>query len=315
MAKNITRYLQNHFELPVVVTNPATPASGDPVRWGDLTGIALTAEGGGGNIATETTVEFGAFVADLSVKGIDDSGNSAVAVGDTIYYVDADTPKLSKKASGFFYGIALETVGSGSTATINVMHLPAGAWNGTVNTGDIAAGAVTAAKLSTTLKTGFVPVPLTGIREVTSNNLGNIAANGGLLATDTTPILEYTNGDTDSAFRMRWAASNSDPIAFQVPLPPDLDEAAAVEVHLRAAMGGATDTPVIDADSYFNEGDTQVADASAAITGTTYAEYIITIAAADVPAGAQTFTCELTPAAHTTDTLLVTAVWVEFTRA
>ena len=315
MATNIKRYLQQHFALPVVVTNPTAPVSNDPVRYGELTGLALTDEGEGGNLATETTVEFGAFIADLSVKGIDDSGNSAVAVGDTIYYVDADTPKLSKKASGYFFGFAMETVGSGSTGTINVLHAPAGSWVGTVNTSDLAAGAVTAAKLSTTLKTGFIPVPLADLREAASNNLLNAAGNGGILATDTTPIFEYTSGDTDSALRLRWAASNSDPLAFQVPLPPDLDEASVVEVHLLAAMGGATDIPVVDIDSFFMAGDTKVEDASAAITGTTVAEYVITIAAADVPAGAQTLSVELTPAAHTTDTLLLYAVWIEYTRA
>lgn len=315
MATNIKRYLQQHFALPVVVSNPTSPVTGDPVRCGEFTGIALTDEGEGGNGATYTTVEFGACVVDVSVKAIDGSGNSAVAPWDTIYYVDADTPKLSKKASGYFFGFALEAISSGSTDTISVLKVPAGAWTGTVNTGDLAAGAVTAAKLSTTLITGFVPVPLTSLREVVSNNITNAAGNGGLLASDTTPIFEFTNGDTDSALRLRWAASNSDPIVFQVPLPPDLDEAAVVEVHLRAAMGGATDTPVISADSYFNEGDTKVEDDSAAISGTTVAEYTISIAAADVPAGAQTFTCELTPGAHTTDTLLIYAVWVEYTRA
>ena len=315
MATNIVRYLQKHFVLPVACSDPATPASGSPVRFGELTGIALTDEGEGGNAATETSVDFGTFVADFSVKGVDDSGNSAVAAGDSIFYVDADTPKLSKKASGYFFGFALETVNSGSTATIEVLHVTAGSWIGSVATGDLAAGAVTAAKLSTTLKTGFVPVPLTGIREVAANNLQNIAANGGLLATDTTPILEFTNGDTDSAWRMRWAAANVDPISFQVPLPPDIDEASNVTVHMLAAMGGAADTPVISADSYFNVGDTKVEDDSAAITGTTPAEYAITIAAADVPAGAQTMTVELTPGAHGTDTLLIYAVWVEYTRA
>lgn len=313
MAANIDRDQWKAYRLSVVCTDPTTPTAGSPVRAGELTGIALEDEGQ--DIANETTVDFGPFVADFSVKGVDDSGNSAVAKFDALYYVDADTPKISKKASGYFFGYALETVGSGSTATVAVLHVPAGSWAGTVNTGDIAAGAVTAAKLATTLKTGFVPVPLTSLREVVSNNITNAAGNGGLMANDTTPIFEFTNGDTDSALRLRWAASNSDPIVFQVPLPPDLDEAAVVEVHLRAAMGGATDTPVISADSYFNEGDTKVEDDSAAITGTTVAEYTISIAAADVPAGAQTFTCELTPGAHTTDTLLIYAVWVEYTRA
>lgn len=313
MAANVDRDQWKAYLLSVVCTDPTTPVAGNPVRAGELTGIALEDEGQ--DITNETTVNFGPFVADFSVKGVDGSGNSAVAKFDAIYYVDADTPKLSKKASGYFFGYALETVGSGSTATIAVLHVPAGSWVGTVNTGDIASGAVTAAKLATTLKTGFVPVPLTSLREVVSNNITNAAGNGGLMASDTTPIFEFTNGDTDSALRLRWAASNSDPIVFQVPLPPDLDEAAVVEVHLRAAMGGATDTPVISADSYFDEGDTKVEDDSTAITGTTVAEYIISIAAADVPAGAQTFTCELTPGAHTTDTLLIYAVWVEYTRA
>ncbi|HRJ41120.1 MAG TPA: hypothetical protein PL105_04540, partial [Caldilineaceae bacterium] len=229
-------------------------------------------------------------------------------------YVDADTPKLSKKASGYFFGFAMATVGSGSTATIEVAHVDAGAWTGTVNTGDIASGAVTAVKLSTTLKTGFIPVPLTSVREVVSNNITNAAGNGGLLASDTTPIFEFTNGDTDSALRLRWAASNSDAIVFQVPLPPDLDEASAVEVHLRAAMAGATDTPVISADSYFNEGDTKVEDDSAALSAS-IAEKTISIDAADVPSGAQTLTVELTPGAHTTDALHLYAIWVEYTRA
>jgi hypothetical protein len=274
-----------------------------------MTGIALTDEGEGGNAATFTTVEFGACVAEVSVKGIDDSGNSAVAAGDSIFYVDADTPKLSKKAAGYFFGFAIGTVSSAATATIEVLKVPAGSFIGTVNTGDLAAGAVTAAKLSTTLKTGFIPVPLASLLEGDATNI--VAA----LGPGTDPVLDMTNGDTDSALRVLWAATSVVPVVFQVPIPPDLDEAADVVIHLRAAVEDTNDTPVIDADSYFNEGDTKVSDASAAITGTAFAEYIITIAAADVPAGAQTLTCELTPAAHGTDDLYVTAIWVEYQRA
>lgn len=309
MTTNIKRYLQNHFAFPVVVTNPTSPVTGDPVRYGELTGIALTDEGEGGNGATYTTVEFGACVVDVSVAAVDGSGNSAVALGDTIYYVDADTPKLSKKASGYFFGFAMETITSGETDTINVLKLPAGSNISTVGTSDLAAGAVTAVKLSTTLKTGFIPVPLSTLLETDATNV--VAA----LGAATTPVLDMTNGDTDSALRVLWAATNADPVLFQVPIPPDLDEAANVEIHLRAAMEAANDTPVINADTYFNEGDTKVEDASAAITGTTPAEYIITVAAADVPAGAQTMTVELTPAAHGTDDLYVYAIWVEYTRA
>lgn len=121
MATNIIR--KPGYCRSVACSSPATPISGDPVRFGNMTGIALTDEGEGGNAATETTVDFGPFEAKLSVKGVDGSGNAAVTAGDLIYYVDADTPHLSKKATGYLFGIALEGVNSGATATIAVQHL------------------------------------------------------------------------------------------------------------------------------------------------------------------------------------------------
>lgn len=120
MATNITRYESNLPGWSEVVSHPAVPVSGDPVRVGELTGIALTAEGAGGNGATETTVLFGGYYARHSVKGVDAGGNSAVAIGDKLYYVDADTPPLSKKVAGRFYGFAAGAVVSGATTTIEV---------------------------------------------------------------------------------------------------------------------------------------------------------------------------------------------------
>lgn len=108
-------------QLSVTCSHPTTPASGDPVRYGELVGVAMTAERADGT----TSVTFrGVHL--LSVKGIDAGGNSAVAVGDKLYYTDADTPPISKKATGRLVGNAVEsksspgTVGSGSTATIPV---------------------------------------------------------------------------------------------------------------------------------------------------------------------------------------------------
>jgi len=130
------------YKLSVVCSNPTTPASGDPVRYGNLTGLALTDESEGGNASGYTTVDFGPFVADLSVKGVDDNGNSAVAVGDALWYVDGDTPKISKKTAGYFFGFALETVDSAGTATINVMHVPA------PGSGTLAAGSIGSTQLA-----------------------------------------------------------------------------------------------------------------------------------------------------------------------
>ena len=166
-----------------------------------------------------------------------------------------------------------------------------------------------------------IGVPLVNFREVNSNDIPVIsdtpltddpAGFGGLLAKNTTPILQFANGDTDSSFQLVWAASNNDPVAFQVALPPDLDTAADLAIKFRAIMGGATDTPVVAADTYFNEGDTKVEDNSDAL-GAAWAEQTITIAAADIPTGAKTITVELTPGAHTTDALSISSAWLEYT--
>ena len=90
--------------------------AGDPVAVGDLTGVATIDADANGN----ATVDTEACVYSLSVKGVNGSGNSAVAVGDILYYVANDTPPLSKKNSGVEYGHALAAVNAGATATISV---------------------------------------------------------------------------------------------------------------------------------------------------------------------------------------------------
>lgn len=114
MAKNIT-YTESATRA-VAVTHPTSPKSGDPVRYGQRPGVALTDE----NSAGRTTVQFEGE-ATLSVKAVDTSGNSAVAEGDILYYVDADTPVLSKKNTGVRFGYAGAAVTGGQTATINVV--------------------------------------------------------------------------------------------------------------------------------------------------------------------------------------------------
>lgn len=90
-------------------------ASGDPVAIGQLPGVAAVDIANAGYGTVETTGVF-----DLSVKAVDTGGNSAVAIGDKIYFVSADTPKLSKKNTGVLYGYALGAINAGSTATISV---------------------------------------------------------------------------------------------------------------------------------------------------------------------------------------------------
>lgn len=114
MARNMVhRWTET---LQVVCSLPTTPASGDPVLIGKIPGVALITENADG----ETTVAVdGVF--NLSVKGEDASGNSAVAVGDILYYETGQTPVINKDATnGVRFGYALAAVSTGATATIAV---------------------------------------------------------------------------------------------------------------------------------------------------------------------------------------------------
>lgn len=128
MATNIKQYLtENRAGLSVVCSHPTTPASGDPVRVGNLCGIALTDEGDGGNGATETTVYFSDCVVEVNV---DDDAGTGIAVGATLYYQDTGTgspaTSINNNATtpeGVF-GIALEAVATNATAVIQVLYKP-----------------------------------------------------------------------------------------------------------------------------------------------------------------------------------------------
>jgi hypothetical protein len=157
-------------------------------------------------------------------------------------------------------------------------------------------------------------IPLTALREASSLNVLNIAGNGGVLASDTTPVLSAINGATDGCQRLRWASSNNDQVIFPVIGPEDLDDTADLKLYTRIASGGTTNAVGFTVKTFFDEGSAAVDDTSATNQTVTYANALTTIDKADVPAGAKTLTIGLTPAAHTTDTLDLTAVWLEYQR-
>ncbi len=291
-----------------------TTGSGTAVEYADAgedaIGVTQDAVAAGARVAVKLITAPGTFKVTAS---------AAITAGAVLY--GANDGKVSSSSSGSAIGRAgAAASGDGSVIEL-ISNNSKSTTAGTVSIAD-AGGFTSQVTVEAALQEiyqhiksiqAFIAIPLMWLRELASGAIGNIAANGGLLASDTTPILNTVNGDTDGALRVSWAASNSDPIGFQVPLPPDLDTDADLLIKMRAASAGATDTPVFSADSYFNEGDTKVEDDSDAVSDA-YAEKTITIAAADVPAGAQTLSVELTPGAHTTDALYLTALWIEYKR-
>jgi hypothetical protein len=106
-------------------------------------------------------------------------------------------------------------------------------------------------------------------------------------------------------------------IAAVFTLPDDLDGSANVEVHALVAMSGATDTPDLVHEAYFNAGDTDCAGTDDEVDGgVTLTEYVNVIAASDVPNGPAHLTCVINPKDGQlgTDDLYLYAIWVEYTR-
>ena len=178
-----------------------------------------------------------------------------------------------------------------------------------------------AGELPPTLGTGYIPLSLFDLREILSNVVQDAAdgaalGSGGILAKDTTPILERVNGATDKAIRVKWAASNSDEVQFPpIAMPPDLDEASDVTVHLLTLMGGATDTPAIDVQVFDATGDTEMGGNTPALAPTTIAESVVTLLAANIAGHPLGFlNIALIPGAHTTDTVELYGAWIEYTR-
>lgn len=215
-------------------------------------------------------------------------------------------PKVYRKQGG-----DEQVIASGGTVTVE-------------SGGEIDASAGTVKLPSATLGKGFIPLDLFSVRLIVSNDIadetivstaGTEKASGGILAVDTDGAqLKRVNGATDKAARIMWLAGDVGEVQFTpVPLPPDLDDAQDVTVHLLAEMAGATDTPTIDVQAFAGKGDTEMGGATAALSDT-LAEASVTLAAADIPAHPDFLNLMLVPGAHGTDAIHLYAAWIEYVR-
>jgi hypothetical protein len=164
---------------------------------------------------------------------------------------------------------------------------------------------------------GHVDIPLTCFREVDADgdvpdaSVGAADGSGGVLASDTTPILEGVG--TTNANRINWATTVVDRIAASVTLPPDFDGTAACTVDLICASAGTTNDFDATIVTNWNGGadvtDTVVDTAAVAVHASS-----ATVAAADIPDAPLCVTVSLTPPAHATDAFYLYGARIRYTR-
>lgn len=142
-----------------------------------------------------------------------------------------------------------------------------------------------------------VPISLASLREVDANgDVGTTSAIGGVLASNTTPILR--SGSTE-CFEVFYAANDVDVTSISLSLPADLDDTADAYVDLYVQANTTDQAPTFTVGSSWQAG-TQVTDSATAVTSTAVQTITATIASGDVPSGVTFVTLQLTPAAHAT---------------
>jgi len=153
-------------------------------------------------------------------------------------------------------------------------------------------------------------LPLKDWREVTSAGaVANIAGNGGILASDTTPILGAEA--TSEAWSLAWAAGNSDIIQQQLALPDNFDgrDDVLVELWVRTdnAGGGGIEAGTFSVLTSWDNG-AQVTDtATDSVPSETFHKITATIAAADIPDSPSFLNIQLVLGTHANDPVRLAA--------
>ena len=107
----LNQVFEHGDQFVVIATEPATPASGDPILVGQLPGVALTDEDADGQVTGKFN---GVWDFEVEAEG------GAVAPGAIVYY-DAADDGLNNSASGNVrFGYALDAIDNAATATIRV---------------------------------------------------------------------------------------------------------------------------------------------------------------------------------------------------
>ncbi len=152
---------------------------------------------------------------------------------------------------------------------------------------------------------GCVPIPLATFREVNSTgDVGDITANGGVLASDTTPVFDAVA--TSNEEEILWATGNVDPIGVSFALPADFDDTADAHLDLILSSGTTNAASIVCASAWSaGAAGTEVSDTAddSSLKSATPHVVTVTIDAGDIPAGANRATFRLTPPTHSTNAI------------
>ncbi len=164
---------------------------------------------------------------------------------------------------------------------------------------------------------GFIDIPLSSWREVSSAGaVGDIAANGGILASDTTPILGAEA--TSEAMAIKWAAANADIVQCAFSLPQDLDDTADATLDLWVltdnAGGGGIEAATFSVLTSFNNASQATDAATDSVPATTVHKVTATIDAGDIPTGAAFVNIQLVPGTHANDPTHLLAARLNYKR-
>lgn len=157
-----------------------------------------------------------------------------------------------------------------------------------------------------------VRIQLFDLREAVNFDVGNIAANGGLLASDTTPLLSAINAATDGCQQVTWDAANTDQVIFQIPLV-DLDASEDIVIRTRiASEAGQPDAVGFQVDAFLDEGGTIITVNSPTNNTDTFTTVSTNLPSAQLTENATTLTVGLTPVAHANDEMYLTSISVAY---
>lgn len=154
----------------------------------------------------------------------------------------------------------------------------------------------------------------------------NLFSDGSTLTTTLTTNAGFAKAETNATV-LQWAATKVVAVGFEFYLPFDYDESNdLLELHLKAGMGGSTDTPGLTANIYRKrDGLALTADlgplTAKVRTGNVVATAALAIATTTLKntyfdlsglknKGGDCFICKITPGAHGTDALNVYGVKV-----